>query len=66
MNISMLEYLASIRKHGHTPEAIGDVTIGRTVYAAGRFVSPEREAPVGSRAEREGRKIEAPISLTRA
>lgn len=55
----MLEYLASLRKYGHTPECIGDVTIGRTVYAAGRFVSPEREAPEGSRAAREGRNIPA-------
>ena len=55
----MLEYLASLRRYGHTPEYIGDVTIGRTVYAAGRFVSPERDAPAGSRAAAEGRKIPA-------
>lgn len=56
---SMLEYLASLRQYGHTPEYIGDVTIGRTVYAAGRFVSPEREALGGSRAAREGRNTPA-------
>jgi hypothetical protein len=56
---SMLEYLASLRQYGHTPEYIGEVTIGRTVYAAGRFVSPERDAPEGSRAAREGRSIPA-------
>lgn len=57
--MSMLEYLASLRQYGHKPEYIGDVTIGRTVYAAGRFVSPPREAPAGSRASLEGRNIPA-------
>lgn len=56
---SMIEYLASLRRYGHTPESIGDVTIGRTVYAAGCFVSPERDAPAGSKAAREGRKMES-------
>lgn len=37
MSKSMLEYLASLRAHGCTPQNIGDVTIGRTVYAAGSF-----------------------------
>jgi hypothetical protein len=59
MTKSMLEYLAGLRRYGHTPEYIGEVTIGRTVYAAGRFVSPEREAPAGSRAALEGRSIPA-------
>ena len=54
---SMLEYLASLRKHGHRPVHIGEVVIGKTHYAAGDFVSPERDAPAGSRAAREGRKI---------
>lgn len=56
---STLEYLAGLRQYGHTPEYIGYVTIGRTVYSAGRFVSPERPAPSGSRAAREGRTIPA-------
>jgi hypothetical protein len=59
MTISMLEYLAGLRKYGHTPLRIGTVTIGRTVYAAGQFTSPEREAPAGSRAALEGRNIPA-------
>jgi hypothetical protein len=42
MTISMLEYLAGLRKHGHTPIQTGEVTIGRTVYVAGQFTSPER------------------------
>jgi hypothetical protein len=35
---SMLEYLASLRQHDCTPQDIGEITIGRTVYAAGSFV----------------------------
>lgn len=38
--LSMLEYLASLRQYGCTPQNIGDVTIGRTVYAAGSFDDP--------------------------
>ena len=34
----MLEYLASLRQHGCSPQNIGTVTIGRTVYAAGSFL----------------------------
>lgn len=37
MSKSVLEYLASLRQNGCTPENIGEVTIGRTVYAAGSF-----------------------------
>jgi hypothetical protein len=40
MSKSMLEYLASLRQHGCTPQNIGEVTIGRTVYAAGSFDDP--------------------------
>lgn len=36
--VSMLEYLAGLRKHGHRPVQIGEVVIGRTHYAAGEFV----------------------------
>lgn len=56
---SMLEYLAGLRKHGHRPVQLGEVVIGRTHYAAGEFVSAERESPAGSRAAREGRKIQS-------
>jgi hypothetical protein len=34
--VSMLEYLASLRQYGHKPLQLGEVTIGKTVYAAPR------------------------------
>jgi len=40
MTISMLEYLAGLRRHGSEPLNIGEATIGRTVYAAGSFRNP--------------------------
>lgn len=56
MTTSMLEYLASLRKHGHTPESIGTAQIGRTVYAAGSFITPERPIASGCRAYSEGQR----------
>lgn len=57
MKLSMLEYLASLRQYGHTPTYLGDVTIGRTVYAAGQFISPERPISPGCRAYQEGQRF---------
>lgn len=53
----MRDYLDSLRVHGHQPGEVTRVTIGRGHYIAGRFVSPERPAPAGSRAAAEGRPI---------
>lgn len=53
----MLEYLASLRQYGHTPGHIGEVNIGQTLYIAGSFISPERDAPPGSRLAQEGKNI---------
>jgi hypothetical protein len=55
--MSMLEYLADLRRYGHEPTSIGTVRIGRTVYCVGEFVTPERPAPAGSRAAAEGRPV---------
>jgi hypothetical protein len=60
MSKSTLEYLASLRKHGHIPEYIGHVTIGRTVYSAGRFVTPARAIDPGCRAYQEGKRFTEP------
>lgn len=60
MKLSMLEYLASLRQYGHTPTYLGDITIGRTVYAAGQFISPERPISPGCRAYQEGQRFSPP------
>lgn len=41
MATSILEYLAGLRRHGHTPQMIGEATIGRTTYAVGSWLDSE-------------------------
>lgn len=58
--MSIEKYLDSLRAHGHTPGRIGTVRIGRTTYAAGEFITPERDISPSCRAYAEGqRKIPA-------
>lgn len=63
MPTSILEYLASLRQHGHVPQQIGNAQIGRTLYAVGSFLTPAHPAPKGSRAAREGRLVPEEIRL---
>lgn len=43
---SILESLAKYRAYGHVPRDIGEVTIGRTVYAGGRFTHNDGTARI--------------------
>ena len=43
---SILESLAKYRAYGHVPRDIGELTIGRTVYAGGRFTHNDGTARI--------------------
>ena len=54
---SMLEYLASLRQHDHAPLQLGEVHLGKTLYIAGMFMTPERDAPPGSKLAQAGLRV---------